>query len=101
MKMMMAVVALGLCVGAANAQTRTGSSVQFQAETGPVTVTSVQPALPNASDYDVRVADVDANGDGYIQRSEIPVGHALASEFKLVDRNADGRISAEELAGWK
>lgn len=101
MKTVLAVLAMCLVGGAAVAQSKAGPSVKFEASSGPVTVNSVQPPLPNASHYDVQVADVDQNGDGYIQRSEIPGGHALESEFKLVDRNGDGRISADELAGWK
>ena len=101
MKMLIAAVVLGLCAGAVSAQNKAGPSVRFETSTGPVTVNSVQPPLPNARDYAVRVADVDRNGDGYIQRSEIPEGHALVSEFRLVDSNRDGRISADELAGWK
>src|SRR4249919_4239843 len=73
-------------------------SKQFQADTGPVTVTWSQPAtLPNAADYQVKISDLDRNGDGRISRNEVPVGHALASEFKLVDRNHDGFITAAEL----
>ena len=96
-----AVVLLGITASAALAQTRTGPAVQFEAASGPVTVVSVQPPLPNADHYRIRIADLDRNGDGYIQRDEVPEGHALASEFKLVDRNRDGKISAEELANWK
>ena len=58
-------------------------------------------ALPNAADYRVTVTDLDRNGDGVVSRDEVPEGHALASEFKLVDRNHDGRVSAEELAAWR
>ena len=93
----------GLCLaaGAASAQSQTGARAQFEAETGPVTVVSVQPPLPNAADYQVTVADLDANGDGRIARDEVPEGHALASEFELVDRNRDGRITESELGAWK
>lgn len=94
-------VLLSLFPLAAAAQQATGARADFEASTGPVTVQSVQPPLPNAADYQVQVADLDANGDGVISRREVPESHALASEFKLVDRNGDGRITAEELAGWK
>ncbi|MBD9376991.1 hypothetical protein [Pseudoxanthomonas sp. PXM04] len=79
-----------------------GQSRQLQEQSGPVTVRWGQPeALPNAADYRVTVTDLDRNGDGVVSRDEVPEGHALASEFKLVDRNHDGRISAEELAAWR
>ena len=68
---------------------------------GPVTVRSVQPPLPNADDYAVTVAELDADGNGVITRQEVPESHALASEFRLVDRDRDGRITQAELAAWK
>jgi hypothetical protein len=101
MKMTIAAVVLGLSASAALAQSRTGPAVQFEGPTGPVTVTSVQPPLPNADHYRIRVADLDHDGDGFIQRAEVPESHALASEFRLVDSNRDGKISADELANWK
>lgn len=88
--------------GTVAAQDAAGNHVaQFQADTGPVTVTWGQPdTLPNASDYAVRIADLDRNGDGRLSRSEVPASHALSSEFKLVDRNHDGYITEAELAAW-
>ena len=56
---------------------------------------------PNAADYRVSIADLDRNGDGVLRRDEVPESHALSSEFKLVDGNHDGRITAEELAAWR
>lgn len=79
-----------------------GHSVHTQQASGPVTVRWGQPeALSNASDYRVSIADLDRNGDGVLTRDEIPENHALSSEFRLVDRNRDGRITAEELADWR
>ncbi len=79
-----------------------GQSRQLQQQSGPVTVRWGQPeALPNAADYRVGIADLDRNRDGVLTRDEVPENHALASEFKLVDRNHDGRITAEELAAWR
>jgi hypothetical protein len=100
MKNLAIILVATLATGAAWAQTE-ARKVQFEAETGPVTVNSVQPPIANAGDYRITVADLDDNGDGYIQRREVPAGHALESEFRLVDSNRDGRISAEELANWK
>lgn len=80
----------------------TSESTQIEASTGPVTVTSSQSqALPNASDYAVQISDLDKNGDGQLSRREIPSTHALSSEFRLVDRNHNGFITATELANWK
>jgi hypothetical protein len=76
--------------------------VTLQGASGPVTVTSGQSqALPNAADYQATVADLDRNGDGVLTRAEVPPDHALSSEFKLVDRNRDGRITPTELQNWR
>ena len=77
-------------------------SVTLQEASGPVTVSWGQPrALPNAADYQVKVSDLDRNGDGVLTRAEVPPEHALSSEFKLVDRNHDGKITAVELQNWR
>ncbi len=77
-------------------------SVRLEEQSGPVVVRWGQSeTLPNASDYRVRIADLDANGDGFLTLDEVPETHALHSEFRLVDGNRDGRISAEELANWR
>ncbi|WP_374603346.1 hypothetical protein [Arenimonas sp.] len=78
-----------------------GPQTRFEAQTGPVTVVSVQPPLPNASDYALKVADLDANGDNRLSRAEVPDDHALRFEWKLVDRNRDGYVTDDELANWK
>ena len=84
----------------AQIQAATGEA-QIEATTGPVTVKSVQPPIGNASDYQVKVADIDANGDGVVTKKEVPADHALFFEFKLVDTDRNGRITDEELANWK
>ncbi len=95
-----ALLALSPAVFAQTANT--SESTQIQATTGPVTVTSSQSStLPNANDYAVQISDLDKNGDGRLSRREIPSSHALTFEFRLVDRNHDGYITASELANWK
>ena len=82
----------------------TAESVQIQAATGQVTVKSSQPtSLAKASDYNVKIADLDTNDDGRLSRREIPASHALSFEFHLVDRNHNGYITSAELnaANWK
>ena len=74
---------------------------QIEATTGPVTVKSVQPPIANASDYQVKVAHIDANGDGVVSRKEVPTDHALYFEFRLVDTDHNGRITDQELANRK
>jgi uncharacterized membrane protein YdfJ with MMPL/SSD domain len=77
-------------------------SVTLQESSGPVTVTWGQPqTLANAADYQTKVSDLDRNGDGVLTRAEVPPEHALSSEFKLVDRNHDGKITATELQNWR
>ncbi len=95
------VLSAALISSAVFAQTTQTSEVQFEATTGPVTVQSVQPPIPNADDYAATVAQLDANGDGVVTRAEVPADHALASEFRLVDSNRDGRITDAELSNWK
>lgn len=99
-----ALALVALSPGALAQVADTSESVQIQATTGPVTATSSQPAqLAKASDYKVKVADFDANGDNRLSRREIPADHALSFEFHLVDRNHNGYITDAELekANWR
>lgn len=77
-------------------------TVTMQTPQGPVTVNWGQEhALANASDYKVTIEQLDKNGDGVLTRDEVPEDHALSSEFRLVDKNHDGKITAEELSHWQ
>ncbi|MEO8000783.1 MAG: EF-hand domain-containing protein [Arenimonas sp.] len=99
---LMSFALLALSPAAFSQTANTSESTQIEASTGPVTVTSHQSStLPNASDYAVQISDLDKNGDGRLSRREIPSSHALTFEFRLVDRNHDGYITASELANWK
>lgn len=90
-----------LALLAAPAMAQESESVQIQAERGPVTVVSHQGPLPNADEYQVKVADLDANGDGRLSKSEVPKDHALWFEWHLVDTNRDGVVTDAELSAWK
>lgn len=94
------VLAALACTSAA-AQSGNPATARIEAETGPVTVVSVQPPIANASDYRAKVADLDTNGDGVLTKKEVPADHALYFEFKLVDTDRNGRITDVELANWK
>jgi hypothetical protein len=77
-------------------------TVTMQTPQGPVTVNwGQEQALANASDFKVTIEQLDKNGDGVLTRDEVPEQHALSSEFRLVDRNHDGKITAEELSHWQ
>lgn len=86
---------------ASAAQAQQTSQARIEATTGPVTVNSMQPPLPNASDYQDTVAELDTNGDGFLTHSEVPQAHALNFEFELVDTDRNGRINQTELSNWK
>ncbi|MET0654851.1 MAG: hypothetical protein ABWX88_04255 [Pseudoxanthomonas sp.] len=74
---------------------------QVRTATGPVTVSWGQPAeSPNVAKHRAQIAARDANGDGRLNRNELPDGDELKDKFKLVDQNHDGGLSAEELANW-
>jgi hypothetical protein len=87
--------------GLAQAQSSNGGTTEIHANSGPVTVNWGQSStLPNAAEYAVTIADLDSNGDGKISRAEAAPNGALSTEFKLVDRNHNGFITAAELANW-
>ena len=48
-----------------------------------------------------RMARVDSNGDGAIDRSEAAAHPRLAEHFDTMDKNGDGRIDASERPQWK
>ena len=74
----------------------------LQTTTGPVTVRWGQPeVLAKANEYHVQIGDFDSNGDGQLSRAEIPDTHALQYEFKVVDRDKNGYLSAAELVSWR
>ena len=48
-----------------------------------------------------RLRQYDDNGDGKIQKSELPEGEGLEELFDRLDRNGDGELDAEELRGGR
>jgi hypothetical protein len=65
---------------------------------------SNQPTLPAAmtpSPENAQPADfdrLDTNGDGAIERGEVPVEHPLGTRFDELDANQDGKLSRDEFA---
>lgn len=66
-----------------------------------VFVTWGQGTLPNLEDYRQPFEALDTDGDGRLFKDELPTGHALRYEWKLVDRNGDGVITAQEFRRWR
>ncbi len=58
--------------------------------------TVVAVAAPQADSAPRARATLDANGDGTIDRTEAAKSQRLAGKFDQLDRNRDGRLSAEE-----
>jgi hypothetical protein len=93
-------LALALASPLALAQGVTNNVKQMETTAGPLTVTWGQPDLAKANEYHINMADLDRNGDGKLSHDEIPMGHALQFEFKVVDTNHDGYLSKKELVSW-
>ncbi|MHB1425833.1 MAG: EF-hand domain-containing protein [Gemmataceae bacterium] len=68
-------------------------------ERGVAPATQKKPATPGKAlqfDLDGFFKEHDKNGDGFLQRDELPPAYRAA--FERVDTNKDGKISREELA---
>ncbi|MBW8807761.1 MAG: hypothetical protein JF591_02805, partial [Lysobacter sp.] len=65
--------------------------------------TNVQ-TMPRAMDATIEpridFSALDANRDGSVSRVEASLSPALTADFAIADRDADGRLSQRELAGW-
>jgi Ca2+-binding EF-hand superfamily protein len=77
-----------LAVGFAVAQER-GAAPATQKKPG-------TPEKPLEFDLDGFLKEHDKNGDGFLQRDELPASYRAA--FERIDTNKDGKISREELA---
>ena len=54
------------------------------------------PGKPLQFDLDGFLKEHDKNGDGFLQRDEVPLAYRAA--FERIDTNKDGKVSREELA---
>lgn len=96
-----AALAATLAIGTASAQeTALPRTTQLQTPQGPVTVRWGQPAQPDLSPFRSRIAGMDKDGDGMLSPQEAATDVALGRQFKLIDQDRDGKISARELANW-
>jgi len=43
----------------------------------------------------------DSNNDGYVSREEARESAELTRRFNALDRNRDGRLSLDEMSGWR
>ncbi|WP_313916939.1 hypothetical protein [Tahibacter sp.] len=47
------------------------------------------------------MAQLDANRDGFIDKSEVPSGNELAGKFARLDTNSDGKLDAAEFSRYQ
>lgn len=47
------------------------------------------------------MAQLDANKDGFVDKSEVPSGNELAGKFARLDTNSDGKLDAAEFARYQ
>ena len=84
-----AAVAVALACGAAQAQTPTPPAPP------------ASPQLEPPSSGMRSMAQLDSNRDGFIDKSEVPVGNELAGKFARLDSNSDGKLDSEEFARYQ
>ena len=56
------------------------------------------PAIPAEKAGQEALNQYDANKDGFLDKNELKACPALASCFKAVDKNRDGRLSRDEIS---
>ena len=66
-----------------------------------VAVAAPQDAAGGKVERGQRIAKIDTNGDGDIDRAEAAAHPRLARHFDTMDKNGDGRIDAGERPQWK
>lgn len=47
------------------------------------------------------MAQLDANKDGFVDKSEVPSGNELAGKFARLDTNSDGKLDAAEFSRYQ
>lgn len=47
------------------------------------------------------MAQLDANRDGFVDKSEVPSGNELAGKFARLDTNSDGKLDAAEFGRYQ
>lgn len=75
-------------------------TTQLQTAQGPVTLHWGQPAESGLAPFQSRIAGMDKDGDGMLSPQEAAQDAAVARQFRLIDQDRDGKISARELANW-
>lgn len=96
-------VALAAMLAAATAGAQEAAlphATQLQTPQGPVTVRWGQPEQSGLAPFQSRIAGMDKDGDGMLSPQEAAADAALGRQFKLIDQDQDGKISARELANW-
>ena len=88
-RLLPALAAAALACGAALAQTPTPPA--------PPASSQLEPPSSGMSS----MAQLDTNRDGFIDKSEVPVGNELAGKFARLDSNSDGKLDNEEFARYQ
>lgn len=81
-------------------------TVTLQTDRGPVVVVSWPGTVPS-SEYNIDFSALDADGDGFISRTEATAmdgrseaTHNLNLEFQVADKNGDGQLAFAEIIQW-
>jgi hypothetical protein len=86
-----------LALGSASAFAQSGS--EYRSNDGLLIIrsagTGYTPSGP-APDF----AQLDANGDGFVELSEASGYRLLANDFRMADSNRDGKVSRREYERW-
>jgi len=69
----------------------------------PAFAATKKPAASSTTHHEkvMTLKEADKNKDGYISKSEADASPALSQQFSTLDKNNDGKLSAEEYAKHK